>query len=242
MAEEKTITLKKSDIWKYSTFVLIAILIVAGFLLFGGNRTGTTNTGTNNPKPINAEALIEANDPVLGNADAKISIIEFSDFQCIFCAKAYNEALAEFKNSSYFKNGEINLIYKQLPLDTACNTGLSNQLHPNACESAEASLCADEQGKFWEYHNMLFENQQALATENLKSYASTLGLDTGKFNTCLDSGKYASEVKKEISQGTSAGGTGTPFFIIVNFETKKTTTLSGAYPWSQFESAIGLVK
>jgi len=233
--EEKTITVKKSDLWKYSTFVLIAIVVIGGFFLLRNDSspgTGTTDTGTNDQDPINAKALIEQNDPVLGSADAKITILEFSDFQCPFCARAYEGAVTDFKASSYFTNGEVNLIYKQLPLDITCNKGMTNQLHPYACKAAEASLCADEQEKFWEYHDMLFENQAALTITDLKSYSSQLGLNTNQFNSCLDNGKYASEVAKEIAQATSVGGSGTPFFVVVNIETGKAASMSGAYPFA----------
>ena len=231
-SEEKTITLKKSDLWKYSTFLLIVILVIGGFFVLKGNPTGTGNTvdtGTNDQNPVNAKALIESNDPLLGDANAEISILEFSDFQCPFCARAFTGAVTDLKNSDYFKNGEVNLIYKQFPL---------NSIHPYAQKAAEASLCADEQGKFWEYHDKLFTNQAALTVNDLKSYASQLGLNTAQFNSCLDNGKFASEVSKETAQAASAGGQGTPFFIIVNKETGDATSISGAYPWSQFETAI----
>ena len=177
--------------------------------------------------------MIEDNDPVLGDPNAGITILEFSDFQCPFCARAFEGAVADFKASSYFANGEVNLIYKQFPL---------NSIHPQAQKAAEASLCADAQGKFWEYHDTLFTNQQALDTTSLKAYAQQLGLNTGEFNSCLDSGDSASEVSKETAQATAAGGRGTPFFIIVNTESGDATSISGAYPWSQLEAAISSVQ
>lgn len=240
MSEEKEITIRKSDLWKYSTFILVAIIVIGGFVAFkggSGSNSGATNTvtdtGTNNKQPINAKSLIESNDPVLGNKDAGISIIEFSDFQCPFCGRAYTGAIADFKASSYFKNGDVNLVYKQFPLVS---------IHPYAQKAAEASLCADEQGKFWEYHNKLFENQGALTLTDLKTYASQVGLDTEKFNSCLDNSKYASETAKETAQGTSVGIQGTPGFVIVNKKTGDATSISGAYPWSQFEAAIKSVQ
>jgi len=236
--ESGTITITKNSLWKYSTLILVAVVIIGGFFLLrnssGGTGTGAvTDTGSDNPPSVNARALIEENDPVLGSADAKISILEFSDFQCPFCARAFEGAIADFKNSDYFKNGEVNLVYKQFPL---------NSIHPYAQGAAEASLCADAQGKFWEYHDLLFANQQALDTASLKQYAAQLGLDTGKFNSCLDDDTFTSEVSKELAQATAAGGQGTPFFVIVNTETNKYETISGAYPWSQFQAAIQSVQ
>ena len=235
---EKSITIKKSDLWKYSTFLLLVVVLVGAVFLFKGNGSpsptgGTVDTGTDNQAPINAKALIEANDPVLGSADAGITILEFSDFQCPFCERAYSGAIADFKNSDYFKNGQVNLIYKQFPL---------NSIHPFAQKAAEASLCAGEQGKFWEYHDKLFENQASLDIASLKTYASQISLNTAQFNSCLDDSKYKTEVSKETAQATSVGGQGTPFFVIVNTETSKATSISGAYPWSQFEAAINSVQ
>ena len=237
--ESGTITLKKNDLWKYSTLLLLVVVLIGGFFVFRGDGSGTTtggsvtDTGANTQGPVNAKALIEDNDPVLGNADAGISIIEFSDFQCPFCARAFEGAIADFKASDYFKNGEVNLVYKQFPLSS---------IHPFAKGAAEASLCAQAQGKFWEYHDKLFTNQDALTVADLKSYAAQLGLNTGEFNSCFDKSTYASEVSKETAQATAAGGQGTPYFIIVNTKTGKSTSISGAYPWPQFDSAIQSVQ
>ena len=242
MLKENSLTIKKNNLWKYSAFVLVVVIFIGIISLSGKFNNKNNDADPNNPEPLDAKALIEENDPVLGSVDAEISIIEFSDFQCIFCEKAYSGAIADFKVSSYFKDGKVNLIFKQLPLDTACNSELSNQLHPYACKSAEASLCADEQGKFWEYHDMMFENQAKLDVTSLKSYATTLELNENQFNNCLDTGKYTSEIKKEIARATSAGGRGTPFFIIVNTKTGNSTVISGAYPWSHFETAINSVQ
>ena len=232
MLKENSLTIKKNDLWKYSAFVLVVVIFIGIISLSGKFNNKNNDADPNNPEPLDAKALIEENDPVLGSVDAEISIIEFSDFQCIFCEKAYSGAIADFKVSSYFKDGKVNLIFKQLPLDTACNSGLSNQLHPYACKSAEASLCADEQGKFWEFHNKIFENQQQLSPDNLKQWASKLGLDTNKFNGCLDSGKMTSEVQKDLKDGSAAGISGTPGFVING------KLISGAQPFSVFKQVI----
>jgi protein-disulfide isomerase len=234
--ESGTITIKKTDLWKYSTFILIVILVIGGFfVLKGKGGTGNTvNIGTNpeNKPSVNVKALIEDNDPVLGDPNADVSIIEFSDFQCPFCARAHFDALAQFKQSDYFKNNKVNLVYKHFPLSS---------IHPFAQKSAEASMCAYDQGKFWEYHDILFENQADWSSRGInamKEYAQQLGLNTAEFNNCLDSSKYKSEVTKELSQATSSGGQGTPYFIVVNKKTGDAIPISGALPWSQFEAAI----
>ena len=232
--ESGTITIQKDTLWKYSTFVLLAVVIIAGFFVLkpNGGTGAVVDTGSDNQGAINAKALIDDNDPILGDPNAPVTILEFSDFQCPYCARAFEGAVADFKASSYFANGEVNLIYKQFPL---------NSIHPQAQKAAEASLCADAQGKFWEYHDKLFTNQQALDVASLKSYAQQLGLNTGDFNSCLDDSETSAEVRKETAQATSAGGQGTPFFVIVNTETGDATAISGAYPWSQFEAAISSV-
>lgn len=231
-----TITIKKDSLWKYATFLLLAVVVIGGFFYFSGGDSGgdsIIDTGEDGQQAINARALIESNDPVLGDPDAGVSIIEFSDFQCPFCARAFEGAITDFKASSYFTNGDVNLVYKQFPL---------NSIHPYAQQAAEASLAAHAQGKFWEYHDLLFANQDALDIDSLKQYATQLGLNTGEFNSALDDGDFESEVSKETAQATAAGGRGTPFFLIVNTKTGKSTTISGAYPWSQFETAIQSVQ
>ena len=232
-----TITIKKTDIWKYSTFLLIAVVVIGAVIMFSGGSPGTgaaVNTGGDTLPSTGSQVnvQIEDNDPVLGDPDAPVSVVEFSDFECPFCGRAYFDAVADLKQSSYFTNGEVNFIYKHFPLTS---------IHPRAQPSAEASLCADEQGMFWEYHDMLFENQASLDDASLKSYASQLGLDTNEFNDCLDSGEYGGEVSKELAQATAAGGRGTPYFVVINTETGDTQAVSGAVPFANLEAAINAV-
>jgi protein-disulfide isomerase len=160
-------------------------------------------------------------DPVKGDPNAPITIIEFSDFQCPFCGKFYRETLPQIKEK-YIDTGKVKLIYRDFPLS----------FHENAQSAAEAAECANEQGKFWEYHDLLFEKQQDLSVENYKQWAEELGLDMEQFNECLDSGKYADEVTNDFSDGQAAGVTGTPAFFING---KK---VSGAQPFSVFEQII----
>ena len=238
--EESTLTLKKSTLWKIGTFVFLGLFIISlltsgfgGFISLTGNG-GTGNviappTGDSGVQPSgNIKVDVGNDDPVLGDKNAQITIVEFSDFQCPFCARAYSGAVAEIRNSAYFKNGDVNLVFKHFPL---------NSIHPQAQKAAEASECANRQGKFWEYHDTLFENQQALDIASLKSYASQLGLDTGKFNKCLDGGEASAKVAKDLAASTAAGGRGTPYFVLVN-EDGETQAISGAVPYANFEAAI----
>ena len=232
--EGATITLKKSTVWKMATFLFAGLFIISlftgGFANFTGNVVAPTNpTNPTQPtQPTDIRVSIDSDDPILGNADAPISIIEFSDFQCPFCARAATGALAEFKQSSYFKDGDVNLVYKHFPL---------NSIHPYAQKSAEASVCASKQGKFWEYHDLLFTNQQALDTVSLKKYAGQLGLNQANFDKCLDSGEGASKVSKDLASASAAGGQGTPYFVLVN-EDGDTVPVSGAVPFANFDVAI----
>ncbi|PIN95708.1 hypothetical protein COU56_00740, partial [Candidatus Pacearchaeota archaeon CG10_big_fil_rev_8_21_14_0_10_31_9] len=131
-----------------------------------------------------------------------------------------------------FKNGDVAIVYKHFPLTS---------IHPYAQKAAEASECANRQGKFWEYHDTLFENQQALDVPSLKLYASQLKLDTTKFNKCLDGGEASAKVNKDSQDAQVAGGQGTPYFVLVN-KKGETQAVSGAVPYANFEAAISSLK
>lgn len=160
-------------------------------------------------------------DPVKGSDNASVTIIEFSDFQCQFCEKFYTQTLPSIEKN-YIETGKVKLVYRDFPLN----------FHQNAQKAAEASECADEQNKFWEYHNKLFENQNTLDITSLKQYAKDLVLDASKFDNCLDSGQMASEVQKDFQDGTNYGVSGTPAFFING------RLVSGAQPFSAFKEII----
>ena len=157
-------------------------------------------------------------DPTYGSKDAPITIIEFSDFQCPYCSRV-NESIAKVKETY---GDKISLTFRDFPLP----------MHAEAPKAAEASHCADEQGKFWEFHDKLFENQRALKVDALKGYAGELGLDGAAFATCLDSGKYAADIEKDKADGEVAGVSGTPAFFING------VFLNGARPFEQFKEVI----
>jgi len=160
-------------------------------------------------------------DPVKGDSNAPVTIIEFSDFECPFCARFFTDTLPQIQ-AKYIDTGKVKFVYRDFPLS----------IHDNAQKAAEAAECAYDQGKFWEYHDLLFENQRSLTITSLKSYASQLSLDQSTFDSCLDSGKNAQEVKDDFQAGVNAGVSGTPAFFVNG------VSLSGAQPFSAFEQVI----
>jgi len=172
-------------------------------------------------------------DPVLGNQDAPVTIVEFSDFQCPFCSRFYQQTLPLIEQN-YIQTGIVKLVYRDFPLD----------IHPNAVPAHIAAECADEKGKFWEYHDMLFDKQsewqgisKASAEEKFSQYASDLGMDTTSFESCMKSDEIANEVTQDFQAGAQYGSTGTPTFFIGNVD-DGFIKLVGAQPYAAFEAAI----
>jgi protein-disulfide isomerase len=165
------------------------------------------------------EVQVAETDPAAGPAAAPVTIVEFSDFQCPFC-QSVAPTLKEVREKY---GDEVRVVWKDFPL---------TQIHPEAFKAAEAAHCAADQGKFWEYHDRLFANQQALQPERLKSYAADMGLDTAAFNSCLDSSKHGSRVSEGVAQGSRLGVNSTPTVYING------RMLSGAQPLQTFTTII----
>jgi protein-disulfide isomerase len=138
--------------------------------------------------------------PIKGKKDAKIVIVEFSDFQCPFCSRIS----APMKELEAKYGADLAVVFKHFPLS----------FHKEAMPAALASMCANEQGKFWEYHDQLFANQKALMPENLKSYAQTVGLDVAKFDACVASNKFQAQIEADMAAARDAGVRGTPTIYI----------------------------
>jgi len=156
--------------------------------------------------------------PVKGPASAPVTLVAWSDFQCPFCSRA----VPTVRQVEDAYKGKIRIAFKQFPLP----------FHDKAHLAAEAALAANEQGKFWQMHDKLFANQQALDRPSLEKYAQELGLDMGKFKAALDSGKFKDKVDAEDKEGAAFGVTGTPTFFING------TRLVGAQPFDAFKAAI----
>ena len=162
--------------------------------------------------------VVEAKGPARGPPSAPVTLVEFSDFQCPFCGKAHDTVEQVMQTYA----GKVKLVFRHFPLD----------FHKNAEKAAEASMCANEQGKFWEYHDVLFKNQQTLEVPQLKDHAKDVGLDTASFSACLDSGKYKKAIDEDMAAGQRVGVTGTPAFFVNG------VMINGAQPFDEFKKVI----
>lgn len=214
---------------------LIGLIFAISLFMKGGiSIDGKESAATGNTKPVAAapraatapspaanavDIEVTDKDHIRGNPNAKVTIIEFSDFECPFCgrfAPTVKQALDEYSD-------DVRLVYKHFPLDS---------IHPQARPAAEASECAAEQGKFWEFHDALFENQTSLSANYYPQLAGELGIDTGKFNDCLTSGRFAQKVEDDYQLGLSVGARGTPYSLVNG------QPVSGAVPFAQLKQAI----
>ena len=173
--------------------------------------------------------------PTLGKADAPVTIVEFSDYQCPYCQRFATTVFAKLKRD-YIDTGKVRYVFRDFPLA---------QIHPQATKAHEGAHCAGEHEKYWEMHDVLFQKQKDLSIEALKQYAQDLGLDAEAFGECLDSGKYQADIQKDVAAGTKAGVRGTPSFIIGKSgsgETITGTLVRGAQPLARFQQVIAAVQ
>ena len=253
-------TLKENEkIIKKSTFDRLIIIIIitigiAGF--FAGSYTSNLNSDqisqeelkeviaklelkilqnqlpSNQPKiPLK---ISTDNDPIIGNPNAPITIIEFSDFQCPFCAKFHIQTLPKIIDE-YIKEGTVKLVFRDFPIQS---------IHSNALPASLAAECANEQGKFKEMHDKLFDKQNEWNNKNIDNviilfnqYALEIGLEEEKFDSCLRNGKYVEEIQKDLNDGRTYGISGTPGFFIGN-DKIGFVELKGAQPFESFKKVI----
>jgi protein-disulfide isomerase len=231
--------------WFAATIGLAGLIV--GYVVANGmngvpvGTPGANSAGTNSqptiaqqpapPPPTNETPPDVDDDPMLGDEDATITMIEFTDYQCPFCSRHFQQTYGQIVQN-YVDTGKVKLVVRDFPLS----------FHPNAQKAAEATECADDQGKFWEMHDKLFISQDAWsgsadAPTVFKQYAKDLGLSSATFDSCLDSGKTAQEVQADMAAGSASGIDGTPGFWILgpNGEKQK---ISGAYPYSSFQTAF----
>ena len=221
--------------------VVIAGVLIAGAVIYSGGKTGSSNTAVAPQQPVAQQTgdleqmkPISKDDHIRGNPDAPVKIVEYSDPECPFC-KRFHDTMKQVMDE-YGKTGKVAWVYRNFPLD---------QLHSKARNEAVAIECAGDQGgndKFWAYADRLYEvtpSNNGLDPAELPKIAQYVGLDVGKFNTCLTSGKFTKHIEEDVQNATATGGNGTPWSIVVGAKNKK-YPLSGAQPYASVKQLIDL--
>lgn len=165
----------------------------------------------------------------IGRDDAPLTMVEYNDYQCPFCQQFHNSTWTELKKN-YIDTGKVRFVSRDFPLD----------FHENAKRAAIAAHCGAEQGKFWELRHVMIVNADKLQADKLIGYAKDVGLDIGKFSTCLVAEKYKDEIEKSYAEGLSAGVSGTPSFILGRVKDGKLegVRMVGAMPYATFDARI----
>lgn len=242
------ITMKKSTYNKLIIGITSALIVVAFFTGYTlGSQTveplviqqspqpNTTPQPTQvQPKEETRIFISLSDDPVKGNPNAPVTIVEFSDFQCPFCARFFDQTLPQIQKD-YIDSGKVKLVFRDFPIES---------IHANAKAASIAAECADEQDMFWQYHDKLFEGQTQWArlsaidaANTFKQYATELGLSSENFDTCFTSTKYSDEIREDFQNGANYGVTGTPAFFIGN-DKDGYVMLIGAKPYASFQQVI----
>ena len=189
----------------------------------GNNQTPSAPTAP--PSPTKVDPKVTADDPYQGNANAKLTVVEFGDYQCPFCGRFFSDTEPQLKKD-YIDTGKIKFVFKNLAF-----------LGKESIDAANAALCAKEQNKFWEYHDKIYsnqkgENQGAFSIDNLKKFAADLGLNTTQFNGCLDAQKYSAQVQADVAEANRLGFNSTPSTAVGD------TPVIGAQPYASFKTII----
>jgi protein-disulfide isomerase len=171
------------------------------------------------PPPVFRAELSVVDEPFKGPEKAPVTIVKFEDFQCPFCKQVQSTLVELLKRY----DGNVKLVHKDFPLES---------IHPQASQAAEAARCANEQGKFWSYHDKLYANAQNLSSDDLRNYAKATDVNVESFDRCFTSGKYKAVVQKNLSEATRLGLTGTPAFFINGRE------ISGNQPLEAFAAIV----
>ena len=236
--KDETITLSKDTIWKLASGILGILLLVSiftdGFQLKNNSPQAiigapAPNEAAAQPAPSAPNAKISDmktladDDPFIGDKNAPVTMVEFSDYECPFCARFYQQTLPQIK-SDYIGTGKVKFVYRDFPLG----------FHAQAEPAAIAANCAGEQGKYFEYHDKIFSNNGAggKSSTDYKQWAQELKLDVAKWEICLNDPIQKQEIQKDIKDGIAAGISGTPGFII------NSKLVSGAQPFNVFKQII----
>lgn len=233
-----TTNIERSSLWTArlelaaTTLLIVVALGVGGLTVWDRVYPPTPQSQPEGrPQPSLPSEPVSIEGAVLrGNRSAKVALIEFSEFQCPFCARSARDLLPELERR-YLRSGKVVLAWRHYPL----------AIHQHAQKAAEAAECAGREGKFWEFHDWAFANQNALGVENLRVAAKTLGLGPSGFQACLD-GETAAKVKADIDFGKALFVDGTPTWFVgivqPDGRVRVTERLDGARPLGDFERVI----
>lgn len=229
---------QQSTLQKFSVplAIIIAGALIAGALYFSGSKTAKPTVTL--PGTVSAEGMraVDANDHILGNPNAELVIVEYSDTECPFCKQFHNTMKRVM--DTYGKNGKVAWVYRHFPID---------QLHSKARKEAEATECAADQGgndKFWAFTNSLYDktpSNDGLDVKQLPIIAKEVGLDVNTFNTCLSSGKFAAKVEADYQDALKAGGRGTPYSLIITKKDGTKVPINGAQPYESLKGTIDIL-
>ena len=240
MDEQNIQQAKKKD-WMLPASIVLAALLVAGALIYNvGKSSETVKAGANAANPgvvVHTRPAVGADDPSAGSVNAPVTIVMFSDPSCPFCGAAAggNEEVMAYLRSrdktwmpsipgimkDFVATGKARLVYKYFPG------------HGTGVWAMKALFCANEQGKFWELHDLIAKNQADVENEEkIKTFAKSVGVDTAKLTTCVASNKYDAKIQSDIDAGTAANVDGTPAFFLND------TYVSGAISYVTMKEAI----
>lgn len=183
----------------------------------------------NKSNELTPQMLMQNGSPLLGDSNAKVTIVEFGDYQCTYC-HLFHENTKDALFQQYVNTGKANFVFRDFPLNG-----------PDSVFAAEAAYCADDQGKYWQYHDELYKNWGGEKTgwvnqKSLDKFATTVGLDLTQFDKCLSDKKYEQKVLDNQKFGDKIGIDGTPSFII--FNGKDITKIVGAQPITAFQQVL----
>ena len=221
------IQIKTSKNVKRYYYLAIPIAITAIVVFYALNFH--ENNSVSNSNQISPQALIENGSPLLGDPRARITIVEFGDYQCTYC-HAFHQNTKDQLIQDYVNTGKVNFVFRDFPLNG-----------PASVLAAQAAYCAGDQNKYWQYHDELYNNWDGENTgwvnqKSLDQFASNVNLDLTEFDTCISDKKYEQKVLNNQQFGEKLGVNATPSFII--FSDKKVTTIVGAQPYSVFKQAL----
>jgi len=237
LQKEETVTFSKTTLWKGVSGVLGLLLVLSvftgGFGLGSGSNSlsGAVVAAPSGEAPspqapsvgVADMKVLADDDPFMGKEDAPVTIVEFSDYECPFCARFYQQTLPQIK-SQYIDTGKVKFVYRDFPL------GFHQQAEP----AAIAANCAGEQDKYFEYHDKIFNSGGAAGKSNAdyKKWGQELSLDAAKWEACTKDSAQRQEIQKDMADGSAVGIQGTPGFIING------KLVSGAQPFSVFQQVI----